>query len=205
VTLARASYAYFAVLGNPAVTMRHCRQRVTGLLTVWKGDRPADFRAVGGELFDWWRPRRRPDGQNLACVVAPPVAAFGVDNLRSGELRPTHRANAWVADPHDPQPAVTLTWPEPQTLRRIELWFDPDYDHPMESVLWGHPESVVPFMVKAFSVLADNGQGLAEIDDNHETRRVLEWSAPVRTRQLTVRVRATHGALPAIFEVRCYS
>lgn len=204
VTLPAAGYGFFAVLGNPRLTMRHSQQRVTGLLTVWKGERPADFRPVGGECFEWWRVQRRPGGQNLACRVEPPVAAFGVENLRSGELRPTHRVNAWVADPADRAAAVTLTWEQPEALRRVELWFDPDYDHALESVLMGHPESVVPFLVKSFSLEAD-GRELARVEDNHETRRVCEWPQPVMARQLRVRVHETHGAPAAIFEVRCYA
>ena len=31
--------------------------------------------------------------------------------------------------------------------------FDPDWDHPMESVLMTHPEEVAPFMVRDFDLL----------------------------------------------------
>lgn len=204
VVLPEPAYGYYAVMANPHVCLRHTQQRVTGLLTVWKDRDPADFRSVGGEIFDWWKVRRRPEGQNLACTIEPALPVFGVDNLKTGFVRPTHSANAWVADPADPAPSLTLTWDRLRDLRRIEVWFDPDYDHAMETVLWGHPESVVPFMVKSFSVFADDGQLVARVDDNHDTRRVLEFSSPVTTRQLQVVVHATHGAPAAIFDVRCY-
>ena len=53
----------------------------------------------------------------------------------------------------DEQPCLRLTWSRPQTISRVELTFDTDYDHPMESVLMGHPERVMPFCVPNLVVL----------------------------------------------------
>ena len=47
---------------------------------------------------------------------------------------------------------MTVRWPHEQVIARIELVFDTDLDHPMESVLLGQPERVVPFCVRAFRV-----------------------------------------------------
>lgn len=45
--------------------------------------------------------------------------------------------------------------------------FDPDYDHPMESVLMGHPERQMPFCVERYRVLDEAGTVLAACTNNH--------------------------------------
>lgn len=62
---------------------------------------------------------------------------FGVANLTNGFARPVRQPNAWVAAFEDEQPCLKLTWSKPQKISRVELMFDSDYDHPMESVSGG--------------------------------------------------------------------
>ena len=71
-------------------------------------------------------------------------------------------------------------WASPQAIRRIELSFDTDFDHPLEHVLMGHPERVIPFCVKAFHICAD-GREVASVTDNHQTRRIVNLPAPLTT------------------------
>jgi hypothetical protein len=65
--------------------------------------------------------------------------------------------NAWVADPRDAAPHLVLDWPEPRTIARLELGFDSDFDHPMETVLMQHPEAISPFMVRRYRVRDETG------------------------------------------------
>ena len=84
--------------------------------------------------------------------------------------------------------------------------FDPDYDHPMESVLMGHPERRMPFCVERYRVLDENGHVLAMCANNHQARNVLVLAQPVTTRALRIELTAPTPRVPAaLFEVRCYA
>jgi hypothetical protein len=100
---------------------------------------------------------------------------------------------------------LTLRWDEPRTLQRIELAFDTDFDHAMESVLRGHPERAMPQCVRHYRLLDQAGDIVTEVQDNHQTRNVHVLPRPLTTSALTVEVLAMHGRSPAaIFAVRCY-
>jgi hypothetical protein len=205
-------YLSYCLLRNNAVSVHLSDLRLTGILSlsqsmnkaVAKGARQQPPEGSGIDSFDFWLPTRRPAGKNLAIQVDPPLRAFCGRNVLNGVTRPTTQTNAWVADPHDAAPCLTLQWSEPQTIACIELYFDTDFDHPMESVLWGHPERDIPFTVKRFRILAGNSTLLHECPENHQTRSTIRLASPVVTQQLSIEILETHGAPAAIFEVRCY-
>ena len=158
------------------------------------------------ESFEVWLPDRRPNGRNLACDIEPPVAAFGVNNVSNGVQRPTDATNAWLADLNDKRPTLTLSWPQTQTIARIELSLDTDYDHPMESVLMGHPERAMPFCLKQFRVLDNHDKVLWEEADNHQSRYTITFAAPIETNTLRLELLESWGHVPAaLFEIRCYA
>lgn len=208
-----ARYAFVCFSGAPTTGLRASEQRVTGILALSQRAHasvatssiqtpPAD---IGVDSFEFWLPQRRPGGQNLAMRIDPPLAAFAATNVVNGTARPVTQPNAWVADPADPTPALTLAWAGPQIIARIELSFDADFDHPMESVLWGHPEREMPFCVRRYRVLDETGAVLASRDDNHQTRNIIALDPPVRTRSLRIECAHPSANVPAaIFEVRCY-
>jgi hypothetical protein len=206
-----ARYVLVALLANPAITVHTSALRLSGTMALMNGVNRAvsNFGAQeappgsGVDAFAFWIPERRPGGHNLALALDPPLDAFGPANVTNGVARPTSGPNAWVADPSDPAPALTLRWDSPQTIGRVELGFDTDFDHAMESVLMGHPERAMPFCVRRYRLEA-NGATLAEVADNHQTRGVIRLPRPITTDELTVRVLETHGAPAAIFELRCY-
>ncbi|MCX7007368.1 MAG: FAD-binding dehydrogenase, partial [Kiritimatiellaeota bacterium] len=146
------------------------------------------------------------EGKNLALQVHPPLACFGAANVVNGKQRPTRQPNAWLAALDDQQPALTLRWSAPQTIARIELAFDPDFDHAMESVLMGHPERVTPFCVRTFRIRDAAGKVIAECAENHQARAIIVLPASVRTDRLTIELTAPSPQVPAaLFEVRCYA
>ena len=111
-----------------------------------------------------------------------------------------------VKMPGDDRPTITFKWPEPKSIARVELVFDTDYDHPMESVLMGHPEEVMPFCVRDIEVISGDGRVVAKIDGNHQSRRTLHFEPALSTETLTLRLNAPHASGPAaLFEVRCYA
>jgi hypothetical protein len=197
---------------NPAVTVHLSDERVTGVLSLCHRNNGAVARAatqtpppdIGIDCFEFWLPGRRPDGKNFALAVEPALDLFGPENALNGITRPTVQPNAWVADPADPLPTLTLSWRLPQTIGRIVLGFDTDFDHPMESVLLHHPERQGPFCVQQYRVRDGSGRVLAEVCDNHQTRNTIRFDEPVTTNVLAVEILKTGGAPAAIFEVRCY-
>ena len=120
--------------------------------------------------------------------------------------RPTSaQANAWVADPKDPAPALDIDWQLPQSISDVVLMLDTDWDHPMETSLWSHPEDVIPFTLKDYRLTDGNGRVFAEVADNHQTINRIQFDEPVETDCLRVEVLASHGDVPAaIFSVLCY-
>ncbi len=206
VTIDRPGYLFCCLLQNEHVEVRCTEKRITGLLTV-RNRGETDYTDVGGEKFATWRPARRPEGHNFALQCEPPQASFGPESVVNGVQRPVDQANAWVADFADGRPTLTLEWNEPRTISRVELFFDVDYDHAMETVQWGHPERAAPFCVKRYRVTDGDGNELAAGDENHQARNVIVLDAPVQTDTLHVALLETHGgeiSPAALFEVRCY-
>jgi hypothetical protein len=127
-------------------------------------------------------------------------------NLSNGIDRPYILPNAWVADPADAHPTLTIQWEEPQFICSMELCFDNDFDHPMESVLMGHPEHEMPFCVKVLTIKNDKGQVLHRLENNHQSIRRIDFDAPVQTRSLIVQVEHPSPAVPAsLFAIRCFN
>lgn len=232
-TIDAPRYAFVCLMKNDAVSVHLSDQRVTGVLAVCHNCNRAVAKSStqtpppgsGIETFEFWTPKRRPAGKNFALRIEPPLDVFQAANLINGVARPTNRPNAWVADFAHEQPAIRLAWDKPQTIARIELCFDTDFDHPMESVLMGHPERIMPFCVRELVVAggarvavtargnaangqtgSDAGRLLCEISENHQSRRVIRLDQPVTTDCLEIRLVAPSVNVPAtLFEVRCFA
>ncbi len=207
-------YAFICLMPNPAISVRMSDERLTGLLTVYQKFNAAVAKTpaqtpppgTGIDTFEFWIPQRRPGGKNPAVEINPPLNCFRVENLSNGWNRPVSQPNAWVAAPEDKDPSLTLEWKQPQTISRIDLFFDGDYDHPMETVLWGHPEREVPFCVKQYRVLDEAGNVLADVQDNHQAQNTIRFSKPARIKQLKIETSAAGTSVPpAVFAVYCYA
>jgi hypothetical protein len=211
-TIPQPSYVAFCLLPAVGVSVHTSGVRVTGILSltqtldkaVAKSARQEPPPDSGIDSFEFWLPGRRPGGQNLAVSIDPPLDVFTPASLVNGLARPTTQPNAWVAAPDDPTPRLTLRWPQPQRLRRIELAFDTDFDHPMESVLMGHPERDIPFCIKRYRLTAADGRVLYSCAENHQTRNTILLPEAAVTDELHLEVLETHGAPAALFEIRCY-
>ena len=207
-------YAYITFLKNDSVSLPYTDQRISGLLSVFNYINPAvsnwgkqePKEDIGVDTFEFWCPMRRPDGRNLCISMELRDDVFSVDNIRNGIDRPVSHPNAWVADPGDAAPFVTLSWDNNQEITSMEICFDTDFDHPMESVLMGHAENIMPFCVTKFSVEDENGKLLWSDQNNHQTIRRFKTAEKLITKKLTFRFEHPSENVPAaVFAIRCFN
>jgi hypothetical protein len=209
-----AAYAFVVFKKNPSVKIPFSSLRVTGVVSVFnqvneavsnygKQTPPED---IGIDTFEFWCPQRRPAGQNMALRLHEPLTCFGAENIRNGLARPVNQPNAWVADLQDARPTLTLGWESPRAIRTVVLKFDTDFDHPMETVLMGHPENVMPFCVRDYVLRDERGEVIYQRKGNYQTRNVIRFKEPLHTSRLILEVAHPSADVPAaVFEVLCYA
>ncbi len=198
-------YVFLTLLSNCAVEVRASNERLTGVLSSFheRTQNPPDD--IGVEVVEMWPPERRPKGQNFAFHTSAPVHTFNVEALKNGWMRPTWQPNAWLASPTDPKPTLTVEWDQPQMICTVDLFFDSDLDHPVESSLMGHPERCSPFCVKHFRLLDQDGHVLHEETDWHQTLCRINLTEAVTTQKLQLELLATHGGTPiGLFAIHTY-
>lgn len=210
--LAQDGYCFVKLSENPAIRLRLSDERITGIVALSNAFNKAVATSaiqsppagIGVESFEFWLPKRRPEGKNLAMKVEPAVSVFGPENILQGPARPTSLPNAWVADPLDKSPELWLDWPQKVSIRKVVIEFDPDWDHPMESVLMTHPEEVVPFQVKDFDLIGLEGEVLHQVRGHHSARFELSLPEALETTRIGIRVHSTHGTPASVFRFRCF-
>jgi hypothetical protein len=211
-SLHRGTYAFVVLQANAHLSIPSSNEYLTGILTLTQKMNTAVSKSLiqtppegsGIDTFPFWLPDRRPAARNLSVSIVPPLDCYRPENVINGWSRPWEGTNAWLPNRDDRQPTLTLTWATSQTIKTIEITFDTDYDHPMESVLMGHPERLMPACVTAFEVRSDDGSLTAKISRNHQTRQVIHLESPLVTTSLTIVILEHGPALPAIFQVSCY-
>ena len=127
--------------------------------------------------------------------LSPEVPLGDAANINNGFHRRFTRGpvNAWISKGTAPQD-IALTWPEPVTLRRIDVTFDnlvaERHDNPWESA-----RRVLPMMAKEYELSAlINGEWvkIAGDDTNIHRFRVHTFDA-VTTEAIRLSVKANHG------------
>lgn len=209
VELDRAQYVFLCVMSCEGVEVSLTSERVSGVLSLvhrgnkkvasWAVQSPPE--GIGFDTFEFWLPQRRPQGNLLAASFDPPIVAFAKSQLASGYTRPFVTTNTWVAAKNDPEPTLSLTWDSPRTIRRVVLDFDVDYDHPMESVQYGHPERVMPFCVRDFQLRDEKGTVIHQTIDNHQGQVRIHLPEPCTTTVLRLELNTTHGCPAAVSRV----
>ncbi|WP_149239851.1 FAD-dependent oxidoreductase [Dyadobacter sp. 32] len=208
-----ACYAFVCFMKNDKLKIRYSETRITGLVSVFNATNPAvsnygkqePSEDIGVDTFEFWCPQRRPEGRNIAMKFDRPLEVFSTDNITNGLHRPIAQPNAWVADLNDTNPMLTISWNEPMTISKIDFVFDSDYDHPMENVIFVHPETVMPFCVRDLQVLNCNDEVIDSIKGNHLSTRTIQLENPTTTQHLKIKLTRSLANVPvALMEVRCY-
>lgn len=208
------AYVFLVFKDNPDILLPYTEQRATGLVAVFNGVNKAVSNYgkqipplnMGVDTFEFWCPARRPEGQNILLRVSKGLHIFDSNFLVNGVDRPTVISNAWVADPVDPNPSIEIVWNKKQRISKLVLFFDTDFDHPMESVLMTHPERVMPFCVRKYQILDDKGNIIYEKQDNFQTINAISFDGFVETEKLIVSMTHPSNNVPAaLFGIRCYA
>lgn len=208
-----ACYTFICFMKNENVKIQYSEKRISGIVTVFNATNPAvsnygkqePTEDIGVDTFEFWCPQRRPEGRNIAIKLSEAVNLFESENLRNGLQRPISSPNAWVADYDEKKPAIHISWAEQTKISSLELVFDADYDHPMENVIFLHPETTMPFCVTDVKIYNDKNELIGSLDDNHQNRRTITFSEPVLTTNLKIELaNSDHNTPVSLFEIRCY-
>lgn len=203
-------YGFLIFLKNKDLFLKCSVYRYTGITSVFNGKNKAVSNegiqspppGIGIETFEFWCPRRRPGGQNIAMKIVPALEAYSPENISNGFTRPYLGTNAWVAELQDNHPQLLLEWKEEKLIQTITLFFDTDYDHPLESSLQGHPENIIPFCLKEYTISDAAGNVLYGVKDNHQSINKIIFQHPVITNQLRIKCKHPSPLIPAcIFEI----
>lgn len=212
--LSQTAYAFVSFKKNPLIILPYSDKRVTGILSVFNlinasvsnYGKQSPPEGIGMDTFEFWCPQRRPEGNNLSFSITPGLACFSAQNIKNGIARPTDQPNAWVADWNDPAPQLRLQWQEPKVISEMILKFDTDFDHPMESVLMTHPETVMPFCVRDYIIYDDKQEIVYRGTGNYQSINRIVFDRPLLTTELTIAVKHPSENVPAaIFELLCYT
>lgn len=206
-------YVFVCILKNELVSVQTSKMFLSGTMMLMnRYDKsvatsgvqlPPD--GIGIDSFEFWLPSRRPAHQNLAFKLAAAIKPFKVSNLINGFCRPTHAANVWVADLNDENPCVTLSWDEPIEIKRIVLFFDSDFDHPLESTLRVHPERVVPHTVRDYRIIDADNKVIFEKSGNYQAVNEIILDHAINTSSIRIFPEHPSNNVPAaLFEVQVF-
>ncbi|RZJ23606.1 MAG: FAD-dependent oxidoreductase [Acinetobacter sp.] len=211
--LEQDQYAFVCFMMNEDIAIKCSKMQVSGLVAVLnktniavsnygRQDPPEN---IGVEAFEFWTPYRRPEGQNIALTIDPAISCFGAENLNNGLIRPYNQPNAWVADLNDAKPTLHFKWNEEVAINEIVLMFDTDYDHPLESSLYGHPEDVLPFCIRNYVVKADAAKLIYTKENNYQTINKIKLSETIITKELIFEFDRPSPNVPAaVFKILVY-
>lgn len=203
-------YAFLCFMKNDDVSIKCSQTKVSGITTVLnktnkavsnygRQDPPEN---IGVDSFEFWTPYRRPQNQNFAFNISPAITCFKASNLNNGYLRPNNEPNAWVAALEDENPTVHLTWENEVTINEIVLMLDTDFDHPLESSLYGHPEDVLPYCVRDYDLKKCKSTSVYTKNGNYQTINNIKLTEPLITKELILELKNPSSLVPAsIFNI----
>ena len=75
----------------------------------------------------------------------------------------------------------------------------------MESVLMGHPERVMPFCVRSYSIVDGMGNVVYNMENNYQSVNQIIFEDAVSTDSILLKCEHPSGEVPAaVFAIRCY-
>lgn len=196
---------WFVLKPSPqaGVSLYATRERMTGCLSSLSDDEP------------WPNPRT----ELFAFRLSQDQPVFEADNITNGYSQPYIMPRLWISGRKFTAPTgaggnpanapwVELSWPEPQQVSELLLYFSADFDMQIPTMLLDYPFRAIPTVIKeatVFAELEEDLQPVAEIRHNHMRLVRLKLKQTLRTRRLRLRLEAANGADRAeLCEVRVY-
>jgi hypothetical protein len=200
-----SGYYFLCFMKNEDIEIAESDHLITGVMPVYNYQNPAvsNYGAqrptedIGVDSFEFWCPKRRPIGKNLALSFEPPIEGFNPGNLRTEIFRPVITSNAWIADFNDENPTLSIEWDKKELVSEITLFFDTDADHAMENVQMGHHDSAMPFCVREYRVSDDQGNVLYQTTTNHQTINRILFSDTLITKTIIIELKHPSALTPA--------
>ena len=185
-------YVFICFMANPDVSIPMSSEIVSGLTSVFNTVNPAvsNFgrqvppEDIGVDTFEFWCPKRRPEGKNIALEFSAPLTCFGAENLLNGYFRPYIQPNGWIPAPDDETPSIRIDFGEEREIKQIRLFFDTDFDHALENVQMEHFDSVMPQCIRKYRITDSNGNLLSHTEGNHQSCNTIALDTPHRLRSI---------------------
>jgi len=199
-------YYFICFMTNPAISLTESNTILPGVKTVYNYQNAAvsNFgkqvapEGIGVDSFEFWCPKRRPEGKLIAFRLSQAELVYSADNIKNELFRPVVGTNMWAASMEDSHPCIQLEWEKDQVIHNIRLYFDTDMDQALENVQMGHYDSVAPTCVRAFRIYDQFGKEIYREDNNHQTIRTIHMDVPLTTRMLRIETDAPSKDVPAV-------
>ena len=121
--------------------------------------------------------------------ITPPLNSFSCQNIVNGFTRPYIRSNAWISGFNNPSPWLTIKWDVPQQIHSVTLFFDTDFDHPMESSQMGHPEDIIPFCIRKYRIKDENGNIIKSFSPREKRKVIMPETAMMLMKMMNAATR----------------
>ncbi|TBL75244.1 FAD-dependent oxidoreductase [Paenibacillus thalictri] len=204
--------AFLIVKANPAVSLFLSGHPVTGVLGfVRKAGSDVSKRLEDREnqpVIEW---SMKPVLRTPYCFrLLPETNAYTPDKITDGYHRPYGLPHLWLSDRMGSGGEhVRLEWDAPVTIREVHMTFNDDPNEYLNNLHFLRtPFTVMPELVKDYSVLLDDGTGWYEavsVTANRKRKRVHVLPQPVTARTLQLAIHATNGSPYAeVVEIRVY-
>lgn len=202
---AEERYVFVCFMRNLQIRVAESDQLLTGVMTVFNQvniavsnyGRQEPPVGIGVETFEFWCPKRRPDGKNLALNFSVPLKIYSVKNLLNSYFRPFKGTNAWAADWQDEAPTLILQWKEMKKISSMRLFFDANYDHAMETVQYGHYDRVMPQCVRKVVIRDMQDEVRYMLEDNFAGCLDIKWNRAWSTDKVVIELAHPSGFVPA--------
>lgn len=207
-------YAYVCFMKNDKVQVRMSNELYAGVTTVFQKINKAVSNNgvqippedIGVDSFEFWTPER--NHRSIAMEITPTIDKFSNENIKSGNVRPTPdgNVNCWSAGIDDNNPILVTKWNEKVKIRRLKLFFDADYDNPLESTLMTHPKDVIEPVVRDYEIFDNSGNLIFKMKNNHQAINEIELKYPLFTSKLSFVFKKPRENVPvSVFKISIYS
>ncbi|MBP7937395.1 MAG: FAD-dependent oxidoreductase [Phycisphaerae bacterium] len=144
---------------------------------------------------------------NLCFRTDPPVCVHAASQVINGHTRPALRPNSWISQPGEAIAWLALSWPVPTTIRRVDLFFNPDFNGRINNSS-RNPIPLRSTLVRDYTIRCRQPRGwntLCRVRDNYQRWNRHELPKTIETTDVRIEFEATWGVdYSEVFEAIVY-